>query len=92
MASQTNSGQRRLVVVSNRLPFTLKRSGEDWQAERSTGGLATAMGPLLERSRGIWIGWSGESTGLDDPKRQELLDHWAEREPIPAIRQCNFLT
>ena len=48
MASQTNSGQRRLVVVSNRLPFTLKRSGEDWQAERSTGGLATAKGPLLE--------------------------------------------
>jgi trehalose-6-phosphate synthase len=42
------NNERRLVVVSNRLPFTLKRAGEEWQAKRSTGGLATAMGPLLE--------------------------------------------
>jgi trehalose 6-phosphate synthase/phosphatase len=84
MASETNTAQR-LVVVANRLPFTLKHEGEEWRAERSSGGLATAMGPLLERSDGIWIGWSGESDNLDDPQRRELLDQWAEREHCFAV-------
>src|SRR5215204_4109240 len=84
MASETNTAQR-LVVVANRLPFTLKHEGEEWRAERSSGGLATAMGPLLERSGGIWIGWSGESDNLDDPQRRELLDQWAEREHCFAV-------
>lgn len=84
MASQTNT-QQRLIVAANRLPFTLKHSGEEWRAERSAGGLATAMGPLLAQSNGIWIGWSGDSDGLDDPSRQKLLDRWAERERCFAV-------
>jgi trehalose 6-phosphate synthase/phosphatase len=77
--------KRRLVVVSNRLPFTLKRSGEGWRTERSTGGLATAMGPILERTRGIWIGWSGEASGATDERRQKTLARWAERERYFAV-------
>lgn len=84
MVSQTSTAQR-LIVVANRLPFTLKRLDDQWQAERSTGGLATAMEPLLARSNGIWIGWSGDSTDSDDPKRQRLLDHWAEHEGCFAV-------
>ncbi|MGB7924048.1 MAG: bifunctional alpha,alpha-trehalose-phosphate synthase (UDP-forming)/trehalose-phosphatase [Pyrinomonadaceae bacterium] len=85
----------RVVVVSNRLPLTLKRAGDSWRTERSTGGLATAMGPILARSRGVWIGWSGDSSGIDDEKRQKLLDRWAEREryisvDIPPETAKNF--
>ncbi|HKE22555.1 MAG TPA: bifunctional alpha,alpha-trehalose-phosphate synthase (UDP-forming)/trehalose-phosphatase [Bryobacteraceae bacterium] len=49
----------RLMVVSNRLPVSLTHEGTDWKTERSAGGLATAMDPILRRTGGIWIGWSG---------------------------------
>jgi trehalose 6-phosphate synthase/phosphatase len=70
----------RLVVVSTRLPLTLKKIGDAWRTERSAGGLATAMGPLLQRSDGIWIGWSGDAAGETDPKREKLLSRWTEKE------------
>src|SRR4051812_47825895 len=82
MSSKTGG---RVVVVSNRLPLTLKRAGDGWRTERSTGGLATAMGPILKRSEGIWIGWSGEASGARDEKRQKLLDRWREREGYIAV-------
>ena len=73
MSSGIAGAGSRVVVVSNRLPLTLKRSGDGWRTERSTGGLATAMGPILARSRGVWIGWSGAASGSTDDKRQKLL-------------------
>ena len=54
-----NEAQGRLIVVSNRLPFALKRDGDAWAAKPSAGGLATAMDPLLKQTGGIWIGWPG---------------------------------
>ncbi|HEX8651062.1 MAG TPA: bifunctional alpha,alpha-trehalose-phosphate synthase (UDP-forming)/trehalose-phosphatase [Pyrinomonadaceae bacterium] len=85
MSSKTGAADGRVVVVSNRLPLTLKRAGDGWRTERSTGGLATAMGPILARSEGIWIGWSGEASGVLDDKRQKLLDRWRERERYIAV-------
>ncbi len=49
----------RLLVVSNRLPVALVHEGAGWKTERSAGGLATAMDPILKRAGGVWIGWSG---------------------------------
>jgi trehalose 6-phosphate synthase/phosphatase len=83
-ANENTNG--RLVVVSNRLPFTLKRSGDaGWRTERSTGGLATAMGPILSRTEGIWIGWPGDSSNPEDERRQKTLKRWAERERYFAV-------
>jgi alpha,alpha-trehalose-phosphate synthase [UDP-forming] len=51
---------RRLVVVSNRLPFTRqknKKGASVWK--KSTGGLITAMEPILLDVNGIWVGWDG---------------------------------
>lgn len=51
----------RLVVVSNRLPASRVASGgrAHWQA--GAGGLVTALKPVVKRTRGIWIGWSGST-------------------------------
>ncbi|MGH9632298.1 MAG: trehalose-6-phosphate synthase, partial [Bryobacteraceae bacterium] len=62
----------RLIVVSNRLPVSLIRSGSDWQTKRSAGGLATAMDPILRRAGGVWIGWSGTQEN-ETPEALELL-------------------
>ena len=50
----------RLIVVSNRLPFAFKRvAGGRWRAEPGSGGLVTALLPVLRDRGGTWIGWSG---------------------------------
>ena len=50
------SQDRRLVVVSNRLPVTFKKDG---RTELSSGGLVTALVSVLNKRGGLWIGWSG---------------------------------
>jgi trehalose 6-phosphate synthase/phosphatase len=54
---ETASG--RIVVVSNRLPVTLHRTAQGIQAERSSGGLVTALEPVLRTLGGTWVGWPG---------------------------------
>ncbi len=71
--------RQRVVVVSNRLPLTLKRAGDGWETSESSGGLATAMNPILRGSSGIWIGWSGDATTEPDAERARVLESW-ERE------------
>lgn len=49
----------RLVVVSNRLPAALKKEGGEWTVKGGSGGLVTALAPVLKNRGGVWIGWSG---------------------------------
>jgi trehalose 6-phosphate synthase len=53
----------RLVVASNRLPVVLSRDGGDWRLERGSGGLVTALEPVLRERGGVWIGWPGVEEG-----------------------------
>jgi trehalose 6-phosphate synthase/phosphatase len=76
---------RRLVVVAHRLPLTLRRSGEGWSAEPSSGGLATALGPILERSRGLWIGSPGDPPLQADARRDRLIREWSETRRFHAV-------
>ncbi|MBD3348528.1 MAG: trehalose-6-phosphate synthase [Candidatus Eisenbacteria bacterium] len=74
--SSTSGGgtsQGRLVVVSNRLPIVLTRkSGGGWNVEPGSGGLVTAMAPVLRNRGGLWIGWPGttEWDGVEDALRK----------------------
>jgi trehalose 6-phosphate synthase/phosphatase len=43
------------------------------------------MNPILQRTGGMWIGWPGNSTGLDDPKRQEIVRRWAEKDRLISV-------
>ncbi len=47
--------------------------------------MASAMGPLLRRSGGIWIGWSGVGSGEDSEERRTVLQDWASKERFFAI-------
>jgi trehalose 6-phosphate synthase len=49
----------RLLVVSNRLPVALRRAGRRWHVEPGSGGLVSALLPVLRDRGGTWIGWSG---------------------------------
>lgn len=83
MSQKTKSP--RVVVVSNRLPVTLKRAGNSWQTRKTAGGLATAMQPVLQQGNGIWIGWSGETSPTDDDKRRAVLEDWSKQNGYFAV-------
>ena len=52
-----------LVVVSNRLPITIVRHGDEWNVLPGAGGLVSAMTPALQHRRGTWVGWAGDLGG-----------------------------
>ena len=60
---------RRLVVVSNRLPYNLHRAREGIRYTKGSGGLVTALDPILRLSNGLWIGWDGGSATPVQGKR-----------------------
>lgn len=56
---RSKSGQKSLVVVSNRLPISRVGSGAGAKWVSSSGGLVTALVPILQKTKGSWIGWTG---------------------------------
>ncbi len=74
-----------MIVISNRLPASLRPVAGGWRSERSSGGLATAMNPMMRKYGGLWIGWSGESARIGDAKRQEILDKWRAEDHLVAV-------
>src|SRR5687768_9280844 len=58
--------KERLVVVSNRLPYVFARGPDGtWKTQGGSGGLVTALVPVLRDRGGIWIGWPGTSEDPD---------------------------
>lgn len=49
----------RLVIVSNRLPVTIQKQGNEFVCSASSGGLATGLSALSSSIEKIWIGWPG---------------------------------
>jgi len=67
--------KKRLIIVSNRLPISISRKGSISPAEAaehvvkpSSGGLVTAMTPILKNRGGMWIGWPGTLETIDFDK------------------------
>jgi trehalose 6-phosphate synthase/phosphatase len=74
----------RLIIVSNRLPVTVHTDGDTATVRRSSGGLATGMRGPHERSQGMWVGWPGDLSALDDGGRAAVLDQLAALRTIPV--------
>lgn len=56
---QGATSKTRLLIVSNRLPVVLTKKGRKWSAAPGSGGLVTALAPVLRNRGGLWIGWPG---------------------------------
>ncbi|MDP8957761.1 MAG: trehalose-6-phosphate synthase [Actinomycetota bacterium] len=67
---------QRLVVVANRLPVQRRRG--NWVM--SPGGLVSALTPVLQDSKGSWVGWSGVAgSTAPEPFEHEGIEH----RPVP---------
>jgi trehalose 6-phosphate synthase/phosphatase len=73
----------RLILISNRLPVTVELVRGDVSVTESAGGLATGLRGPHERSGGLWLGWPGETSRLDEAQRGELDRRLAELRAVP---------
>lgn len=60
------------LIVSNRLPVTAELKDGRLELHPSAGGLATALSHVHRREGSRWIGWPGETTGIDRGLRTQL--------------------
>jgi trehalose 6-phosphate synthase/phosphatase len=73
----------RLLLVSNRLPITVKTGPGGLVVERSPGGLATGLAGLHSRTASVWIGWPGDTNELTARQRDDLDLKLAELGTVP---------
>ncbi len=71
----------RLTVVSNRLAIVLDREADgQWAITPASGGLVTALGPVLRDRGGQWIGWLGSTVGdMDAMTLERLLERGSQQ-------------
>jgi len=68
----------RLLVVSNRLPVTVKKRKQSLEFVQSVGGLATGLGSFYDSYDIAWIGWPGIASGkLSDEEREQITSRLA---------------
>ncbi len=48
-----------LIIVSNRLPIVVGQQEGSWRISPGSGGLVTALAPVMKAKSGLWIGWPG---------------------------------
>jgi trehalose 6-phosphate synthase len=72
--------RRPLVVLANRLP--VKQGPDGWEA--SSGGLVTALRPVMDETGGAWIGWDDDAEGV--PPRVEGLGCDLHAVPLTAAQ------
>jgi trehalose 6-phosphate synthase/phosphatase len=74
----TSAKAQRIVIVSNRLPFTVVQDDGGIHFDESTGGVATGLRALLSseqsspsgESEYIWVGWPGST--ISDASREKV--------------------
>ncbi|PCC71917.1 trehalose 6-phosphate synthase /trehalose 6-phosphatase [Nannocystis exedens] len=74
----------RLLVVSNRLPVTVSAAQGEAIVTPSMGGLSTGLRGPFERSQGLWIGWPGDLSKLDDAARAGAMKELEALRTLPV--------
>jgi trehalose 6-phosphate synthase/phosphatase len=82
MAMQKQKFNKRLIVVSNRLPIVISKENDQWGIQPGSGGLITALTPILKENKSLWVGWPG--TGGKAPIRK-LLDQFGSEQGYKLV-------
>ena len=87
-----NTDEGRLIIVSNRLPFTVRRKENRIAFDESAGGLVTGLSTFLDsykyhlarEEKHVWLGWPG-STIPEECKEEVRRRALAERGSYPVF-------
>lgn len=76
----------RIVIVSNRLPVTVKKVKEKLSYQQSVGGLATGMSSFQKDYKCLWAGWPGISReNLNSDEKESLVKNMDKMGNYPVF-------
>ena len=64
----------KIIIISNRLPVTVKRNGKHLEYIDSIGGLSTGLKKYHEEADSIWVGWPGIPDEDLTPKEKRSIE------------------
>src|SRR5688500_16524105 len=73
-APAPGEGAARVLIVSYRLPITLRDEGGKATVVRSSGGLASGLSATHARANCWWLGVLGDVAALDFDARENVLE------------------
>jgi hypothetical protein len=87
--SNTNMGstaerKQNLIIVSNRLPLSVKRVNGGFESSISSGGLVTSLSGLTKSTQFQWFGWPGIEV-KDPGDREEVSKSLETHNAIPIF-------
>lgn len=74
----------KLILVSNRIPWTLQVRKGSAELVPSSGGLATALAGTHARGETRWVGWPGDTTGLSQARKEAAFLELTHRRVLPV--------
>lgn len=79
---------RRLLIVSNRLPYHAHVKGEEVVLTPSTGGVASGLRVLHDETESLWIGWPGDLSCMPRRHRNTVRTQMRDGRivPVPLTR------
>jgi len=86
-AGAVRAERARFVAVSNRLPVTFDWEDGDLYTRPGSGGLVTAMAPVLSNRGGLWIGWPGVPESEDTASALDRASREAGYRLVPVHLQ-----
>ncbi len=75
-----------VIIVSNRLPVSVKKENGRLEFYPSVGGLATGLSSYVKNKRNLWIGWPGiASDELTDEDKDQIVRKLARHNYSPVF-------
>lgn len=68
--SEHELSDKRVIIVSNRLPVSVSRKKGTLKIIPSVGGLATGLSSFHKQQGGLWVGWPGINPGSQKSKAE----------------------
>ncbi len=82
MTAASRDKRQRILIVANRLPVSIKRTGRKFDFVPSAGGLATGLRSLQGTVDMQWIGWPGSVPKTEEEKIRKRLKKEFDCTPV----------
>ncbi|MBN1974427.1 MAG: bifunctional alpha,alpha-trehalose-phosphate synthase (UDP-forming)/trehalose-phosphatase [Sedimentisphaerales bacterium] len=77
---------KRLLIIANRLPFSINKRGGEFVFRPSPGGLAVGLSSLPETIERLWIGWPGlENERLSNEDKKHITEELNTERCMPVF-------
>lgn len=71
------------IIISNRLPVTIKSEGGKVTFQKSSGGLASGLSAIMAKNETLWIGWPGAH--VDQSNKEDVRQKLRSRDMLPVF-------